>query len=162
MPNSGVGYAIYVSLVARQAPLILPEYQIKTDWDDQIALVQIDERGPTCKLGWLEYPRSEILNQGFENFLRFHYCGQMLEGTILATGVRPIPPAYRTGAQVPFRLRLADPLGHEIGVEGALYVQRKRRMPLCDGGLDYMSHWDPERHAHCSRRETFGYPSDRV
>ena len=53
MPNSGVGYAIYVRLVARQAPLILPEYQIKTDWDDQIALVQIDERGPTCKrVGW--------------------------------------------------------------------------------------------------------------
>lgn len=127
MPNSGVGYAIYVRLVARKAPLILPEYQIKTDWDDQIALVQIDEGGPTCKLGWLEYPRSEIVNQGFDNFLRFHYSGQMLEGTILATGARPIPPAYRTGAQVPFRLRFADPLGHEIGVEAALYVRRMKK-----------------------------------
>ena len=124
LPNAGVGYAICLRLVALQSPLILPHYQITTVWDDEISLLNFDERSPICKLGSLTYSRNEVLNQGVCNSLRFHYRGQVIEGTILAMGLRPIPAAYRTGARIPFQLTFADSLGHQIDVEAELYVER--------------------------------------
>ncbi|MGH9642686.1 MAG: hypothetical protein ACRD3Q_09685, partial [Terriglobales bacterium] len=104
LPNGGVGYAIYVRLVAMRRGLILPHYRITTEWDGQISLLLFDERGPICKLGWLSYSRNEVLNQHFDNSLRFHYRGEMIEGTILAMGLQSIPAAYRTGARIPLQL----------------------------------------------------------
>ena len=52
----------------------------------------------------------------------------MLEGTILATGLQPIPATYRTGMRVGVRLTFADSLGHEIDVEAKLYVNRTAKI----------------------------------
>ena len=90
----------------------------------EISLLNFDEGSPICRIGWLTYSRSELLNQGFDNSLRFHYRGQMIEGTILAMGLQPIPAAYRTGMRVPFQLKFADPLGRQIDVEAELYLER--------------------------------------
>jgi hypothetical protein len=116
-----------VRLVARKYPLILLHCRITTRWDDQIFLLNFDQSEPICRLGWLTYSRNEVLNQRFCNSLRFHYRGQVIEGTILGTGLRPIPEAYRTGMRVPFQLTLTDTLGHEIDVEAQLYVHRKAK-----------------------------------
>ena len=124
LPNAGVGYAICVRLVAMRSGLILSHYQIRTKWDDQISPLNFDERSPVCKLGWFTYSRDEVLNQHLDNSLQFHYRGQVIEGTILAMGLQPIPEMYRTGASVPFEINFADSLGHEIGVEAELYVDR--------------------------------------
>ena len=124
LPNAGVGYAICVRLVAMRAGLILSHYQIRTKWDDQISPLNFDERSPICNLGWFSYSRNEVLNQHLDNSLRFHYRGQLIEGTILAMGLRPIPATYRTGARIPFQLTFGDPLGHKIEVEAELHVDR--------------------------------------
>ncbi len=124
LPNAGVGYAICVRLVAMRSGLILSHYQIRTKFDDQISPLNFDERSPICTLGWFSYSRNEVLNQHFDNSLRFHYRGQLIEGTILAMGLRPIPATYRTGARIPFQLTFAEPLGHKIEVEAELYVNR--------------------------------------
>ncbi len=124
LPNAGVGYAIYLRLVARQSALVLPHYQVTTKWDDEISLLNVDEHSPICRLGWMTYSRSDLLNEGLDTPLRFNYRGQMIEGTILATGLQPLPAAYRTGILVGVRLTFADSLGHEIDVEAELYVNR--------------------------------------
>jgi len=127
LPSDGVGYAIFLRLVARKYPLIVSHCKIATSWDNQIVLLNFDQESPIFRLGWQTFSRNEVLNQRFGNSLRFHYRGQMIEGTILATGLRPIPEAYRTGMRVPFQLTLTDTLGHEIDVEAKLYVHRKAK-----------------------------------
>ena len=67
-------------------------------------LESFEEGSPICELGSLEYPRSQVLNDRIENSLRFHYRGQMIEGMILASGLKRIPEAYRTGAIAPFQI----------------------------------------------------------
>jgi hypothetical protein len=124
LPNAGVGYAIFLRLVALRSGLTVPHYRITTKWDNQISLLHFDECSPICKLGWFTYSRNELLNQHFDSSLRFRCRGQLIEGTILAMGLRPIPAAYRTGARVPFQLTFTDSLGHEIEVEAELWVDR--------------------------------------
>lgn len=164
LPNGGVGYAICVRLVAVQHELIVPHCQITTKWDAQIALLNFDERSPICNLGWLTYSRNEVLNQGFDNSLRFHYRGQVIEGTILAMGLQPIPATYRTGARVPFQLTFGDPLGHKIEVEAELYVDRiaKSDATVQRGSRLYEPINPPETGVvlaaeHCSRPEDRRY-----
>jgi hypothetical protein len=123
LANAGVGYAICIRLIARQPRLILPHYEITTEWDQQISILDFDERR-ICKLGSLTYSRDQVLNHELINSVRFHYSGQMIEGMILAMGLRPIPVAYRTGAKVPFKLAFGDSLGREINVEAELYYER--------------------------------------
>ena len=123
LANAGVGYAICIRLVARQPRLILPHYEITTEWDHQISVLNFDE-GRICNLGSLTYSRDQILNHDLINSLRFHYSGQMIEGTILAMGLRPIPIAYRTGAHISLQLTFGDSLGHEVNVEAELYYER--------------------------------------
>jgi hypothetical protein len=137
LPTGGVGYAIFLRLVARKCPLILSHCKIATSWDNQIVLMNFDQESLIFRLGWLTFSRNEVLNQGFGNSLRFHHRGQMIEGTILASGLQPIPEAYRTGMRVPFQLTLSDTLGHEIDVEAKLHVHRKakrKNAPLRVGG----------------------------
>ena len=71
LPNGGVGYAICLRLVARQAPLVIQHCQITSEWDNQISMSNFNDRSPICRLGWLTYSRKELLNQGFDNSLRF-------------------------------------------------------------------------------------------
>ena len=68
-------------LTARHYPLIMPHWQITTSWDDQTSLAHFDQRNPSCRLGWMTYSRSELLNQGFDEPLRSQYRGQTIEGT---------------------------------------------------------------------------------
>jgi len=130
--TGGVHYAVGVRLVARLR-VTLVDFRLTTEWDDQIVLHSFVGQTPLCRLGRLEYLRSEVLNQRIENSLRFHYRGQMVEGMILASGLKPIPEAHRTGAIVPFRLTFTDSLGHEIGVEAELFVDRtakRQKVPV--------------------------------
>ena len=124
LPNAGVLYAICVRLVARVSRLMLPHYRISTTWDDEISLLNVDARTSICNVARLTFWREQLLNDDIHNTLRFHYCGQMIEGTILAVGLKPIPAAYRAGGHIPFQLAFGDPLGHEIKVEAELYHER--------------------------------------
>ncbi len=98
----GVGYAIRVRLVAEQSGLILTSCDITTEWDDKIFMPGSDERTPVCKLGWLEYQPSDVLNQRIDDGLRFHHRGEMVEGTILAMGPKRFLTHIRTGCSRPW------------------------------------------------------------
>ena len=124
LPNVGVGYAIQTRMTSRQSRLIVSHYEIMTAWDNHIEPVIFDKDISTCKVGWFQYPRDDVLNFRLNNSMRFDYCGQAIEGTILAMGLQPIPPVYRTGARMPFRLVFTDSLGHLFDVESEFYVDR--------------------------------------
>jgi hypothetical protein len=166
LPGGGAGYAICLRLVALRHDLILPHYRIRTEWDSQISLLNFNECSPICKLGWFTYSRCDVLNQHFDNSLRFYYRGQLIEGTILAMGLQPIPAVYRTGARIPFRLAFGDPLGHEIEVEAELYADRMAKKknatvrseddlyeplhPRADwGGMNSWTHRPPQKRQIC-------------
>ena len=63
----------------------------------------------------------------------------MVEGMILATGIRPIPQAFGQGMLVPFELTFEDQFENEISVEAELSVERtakpKRAAVRCGTGL---------------------------
>jgi hypothetical protein len=124
--SGGVAYyAVWLRMVARRSRVILTDYEMTTDWDDQILLLNIDERKPFCKLGSLEFEGREVLNSRLENHLRFYDQGAMVEGWLLASGLRPIPPQYRYGQTLPCQLTFWDQFHHEIGVRAYLSVLRR-------------------------------------
>ena len=123
LPSGLAGYAIWLRFVARKSGLILPEQcEITTKFDDQIVLECFDLGGPDCRLGQCRHHKSEVLNDRFP--LLFHRRGQMVEGVILATGLKPIPKEYVQGMTVPFQLTVCDQFRNEISVEYKLSVDR--------------------------------------
>jgi len=126
LPSGLAGYAIWLRFVARKSGLILPEQcEITTKFDDQIVLECFDPGGPDCRLGQCRHQKSEVLNDRFP--LIFHRRGQMVEGVILATGLKPIPNNYLQGMTVPSRLTFWDQFGNESGMEAELYVDRSTK-----------------------------------
>jgi hypothetical protein len=83
-----------------------------------------DGGGPTCTLGQQEYRRCEVLNQKIERNLILRR-GQIVEGWILAGGVRPIPQQYLDGFTAPFQVRFFDQFGCEHRADGTLSVLRR-------------------------------------
>ena len=122
LPSGLAGYAIWLRLVARRSGLILSDCEITTKSDDQIVLECFDLGGPDCRLGQCRHHKSEVLNDRFP--LIFHRRGQMVEGVILATGLKPIPKEYVQGMTVPFQLTVWDQFRNEINVESKLSVDR--------------------------------------
>ena len=146
--SGGVAYyAIWLRMVARRSRVILTDYEMTTDWDDQILLLNIDERKPFCKLGSLEFEGREVLNSRLENHLRFYDQGEMVEGWLLASGLRPIPQQYRYGQTLPCQLTFWDQFHHEIGV-GPIFLcsgrGRNRKWPS-DPGLDYLTYAENQK-----------------
>jgi hypothetical protein len=122
LPSGRAGYAIWLRLVARRCGLILPEpCEITTKFDDQIVFECFDSGGPISRLGQCSYLQQEVLNDRFP--LRFHR-GHLIEGVILATGLKPIPKEYVQGMAMPFQLTVWDQFGNEITVESRLSVDR--------------------------------------
>jgi hypothetical protein len=124
LPGGGAAFAIWVRLVARRRVTIL-DCAMTTAWDDQIVLQGFfDDRTPLCRLGRLEYPRSEVLNQRVMNSLKFHGYDDTVEGVILFTGLKPMPEAFHHGMTVPFTLAFLDQNENGIPKDGELFVDR--------------------------------------
>jgi hypothetical protein len=93
-----------------------------TQWDRDIVPRSFDDRASLCKLGRLDYTQAEVLNQRIEDLLRFSHRGDIVEGLIMATGIWPIPQAFRQGMLVPFELAFEDQFENEISVAAELSV----------------------------------------
>jgi hypothetical protein len=117
--NGGIGYAPFVRLTAR-AGLTITDSDITTKWDDQIVMESF--RDLVCRLGTVEYRQSEVLNQRIERGLRLSR-GEIVEGYILATGLRRVPTEY--GAAAPFGIVLSDQFGDPFHATGMLSVLRQ-------------------------------------
>lgn len=136
--NGGVHYAVWLRLVARH-PCSLLDWRLTTRWDHDISLNSFDGRA-VCKLGELDYPQADVLNQRIEESLRFGHRGDMVEGVILATGIWPIPKAFCQGMLLPFELTIEDEFEHRTIVVGDLSVDRtarpKESAARCGTGLN--------------------------
>ena len=136
--DGSAAYAIWVQLVAR-TPITLLDCEITSPLDDQIVLASFFENGQFCKFGWMEFPQRQVLNSRLENGLSLRR-DQMVEGTILASGLRPIPAAYPHGAHLPCTLSFFDQYGNEIiSRQVAVCADRtwksRKVIAVPDGGL---------------------------
>src|SRR6266481_5751772 len=71
------------------------------------------------------FPNRKYCNDRFP--LKFHRCGHMIEGVILATGLEPIPKEYVQAMTVPVKLTFEDQFGNEISAEKELSVDRSTK-----------------------------------
>src|SRR5580698_3294769 len=110
--TGGIHYAVLVRLVVERSGEILTDWSLSTDYDDQIVPESFDDHDPVWKLGGREYSESEVLNLRIERNLVL-VRGRIIEGRLLATGLRPIPAHYGNFAAVPFRLSFWDQFGNE-------------------------------------------------
>jgi hypothetical protein len=126
-PNGAICYAVYLRMFANQSGLVYPDFDIETDWDDQIFLEGVDENKSGVSFGGQWYPLQEILNPRIENNQMLSR-GRIIFGWLLAKGLRPIPAEYGDFAIVPFNLTLRDQLSGDIiqSVPGQLSVSRCR------------------------------------
>ena len=123
-PRKGVSaaYAIAVQLVARQR-ITLMDCRITTDWDDEILLANPTESNQLYLFGGREFPKREVLNHRLEDPLPLGR-GQVVEGTILASGLRPIPDYYDHGSRLSCILAFIDSDENEISQKVPLYANR--------------------------------------
>ena len=124
--RGGIYYAALARITALRSGLTLVHCEISTSWDDQIVAETFDERNLIYKFGRQEYRAKEVLNQKIEHNL-FLRRGQIAEGWILASGLRPIPAEYGDHSTARFELRLCDQFETEYAAEGTLSVLRKLR-----------------------------------
>lgn len=122
--TGGIHYAALVRLVVERSGMILTDWGLSTDYDDQIVPESFDDRDRVWKLGGREFSPCEVLNSQIERNLVL-VRGRIIEGWLLATGVRPTPAHYSNFAAAPFRLILWDQFGNELGAQGTLSVFRK-------------------------------------
>jgi hypothetical protein len=128
LPDGRAGYVIGLRMVPRRRVTLLRYCQITTAWDDQIMLDGgLDNRGgrhPMYRLFQLLYPLNQVLNQRIENQLKFQGRGQMAEGFLLASGLKPFPGDYHHGMAAPIVLTLFDQNENEICQNADLFVDR--------------------------------------
>jgi hypothetical protein len=106
-PSGQAYYAVYLRACATQSGVRYPEFDIETAWDDQIVLASFDETKTYVEFGGQTYRLEEVLNPRIEDNKKFT-GGQIVFGSVLATGLRRIPPEHGDGAIVPFDLVLRD------------------------------------------------------
>jgi len=121
--TGGVHYAVLTRFIAERSGLIVTDWDLNTDHDDQIVPESFDDRHLIFKLGGQEYCRHEVLNPRIEKGLVLSR-GQA-EGWLLATGISKIPPQYCNFAAAPFRLTVWDQFGNDISTAGRLSVLRR-------------------------------------
>jgi|SRR5579863_3142920 len=122
--SGGVFYAVPVRLIALRQ-VILAHWGLSVHYDDQVVAERFDDRTKVCQLGGLEFRRIEVLNHRIEDGLRIPR-NQMVEGWLLATGLRRVPIEYGNLA-VPFEVIFWDQFGQEFRADGKLSVARTPR-----------------------------------
>jgi hypothetical protein len=133
LANGQVCYAMFLRLIARSA-VTLQDCQILTLWDDEVMLETFDRRKRVIDFGGHLYQQSDILNGRLEAGLRVG-CGRLLEGWILASGLRRIPAEYRDFFIVQCEVIVWDPNGREFRANAGLSALRMpRRFSLSTRG----------------------------
>ncbi|HXZ31134.1 MAG TPA: hypothetical protein VEH30_02530 [Terriglobales bacterium] len=152
-PGGQACYSVYLQICARQSALTYPEFDLEVPWDSGIVLATFEPRKKkgvgfksvvdfkaVIDFGGQQYWGEEILNPRIENAEAFP-PERIIYGCVLATGLRPIPAAYREHTLVPFHLILRDQFSGDImeRMQGNLAVARSREqkcsVPFVPEGL---------------------------
>jgi hypothetical protein len=127
LANGIAYYAIWVRLLSRSA-VTLQDCQICALWDDQIILASFDGQKQLVDFGGQLYQQKDILNRRLESGLRVG-CSQVVEGWILALGLRPIATDYRTFFTLCGELTFWDLLGREFQADINFSALRAPQQP---------------------------------
>jgi hypothetical protein len=106
-----VAYAIWIRLVALRPNVILEYSQLASGWDQDLFQISANEKGLYYLGRGFEFTRAEVLNHLIEERHCFHRRGDSVEGWLLATGLEPIPDAYRNNTSVPVDVSFTDQFG---------------------------------------------------
>ncbi len=121
----GVGYyALGVRMIAERDQVTLLDYEVTTDFDDQIELLDAGVRDHGGIFQRFHLEPEQVLNSRFESPLRFCRRGQVIEGWLVAAGSVMIPSEYDHGAIVRCQLNFWDQFEHKIGIDVDLSVDR--------------------------------------
>jgi hypothetical protein len=134
LANGRVYYAILVRLLSRSV-VTLQDCQITPRWDDQVILTPFDEQEQLIDFGGQLYRQSDVLNRRLEYGLRVG-SNQVVEGWILASGLRPIPADYRDFFVVPCELTFWDLSGREFSLDinlSVLCAPQRSKPPVSRG-----------------------------
>jgi hypothetical protein len=132
--SSGVtACAIYVDLVSLRSNLILQNSRIASEWDSELIVLCGDQRGMYRVGAAFDLAGEEVLNHRIENGLRFHHCGGIAKGWIVAACRKPIPDRYRSWMITKLGLTFTDQFGHDHSAQAEAILQRSAR--LRDTGL---------------------------
>jgi hypothetical protein len=110
-PIGVVAYAILVRLVALRAGVILEDFQLASGWDPDLLPLSADGKSLYCFHRGFDFTRTEVLNHLIEERHCFHHRGDSVEGWLLASGLKPIPDAYRNNTPVPVDVSFTDQFG---------------------------------------------------
>jgi hypothetical protein len=128
----GIKFAVQMRITALRSGLTCVDCDISTAWDDQI-VAESDECDRIYRLDRQEYRPHEVLNQKIENNLKLRR-GEIVEGWILAGGLRPVPAEYGDHSTVPFEVKLFDQFETEYSAIGTLTVLRNLRQQVTHVG----------------------------
>ena len=124
LPNGPVAYAIRVRLVALRANVVLEYSQLASGWDQDLFQISANEKGLYYLRRGFEFTRAEVLNHFIEERHCFHHRGDSVEGWLLATGLEPIPDAYRNNTSVPVDVSFTDQFGVDYVSQGYALMER--------------------------------------
>jgi hypothetical protein len=124
LPTGTVAYAIWVRLVALRPNVILEDSQIASAWDQDLFPLSVNEKGLYSLRGGFCFTQEEALNHRFEKPLCFHHRGDLVEGWLLATGLKPIPDAYRNNTSVPVDVSFTDQFGVDYVSQAYALMER--------------------------------------
>jgi hypothetical protein len=119
-------YAVYVRIKSWRTNLRIEEFEIAPAWQDDIVSC-VSEKNSYRFRGGLDFERKQVLNERIESSLGFRQRGQRVEGWLLATGLRPVPPEYGPRRRAPFELHFFDQQDNSYTCAGAAEVCRFRR-----------------------------------
>jgi hypothetical protein len=124
LPTGVTAYAILMRLVALRSNLILENFGIASEWDSESITLCGNARGLYRVGAAFEFTEDEALNHRFENGLHFHHRGDVAEGWLCASGLRPIPEKYPHRMTTELRITFTDQFGRDHSAQAKATLER--------------------------------------
>jgi hypothetical protein len=93
-------------------------------WELESIVLCGSERGLYRGGHAVDFTEDEVLNRRIENGLRFHRCGDVAEGSLVASGYTSIPGEYRDWKITTLNLTFTDQFGHDHSARADAALQK--------------------------------------
>jgi hypothetical protein len=127
LPSGAVAYAIWVWIVALRAGVILRAFRLASALDQELLALYANGKSLYYFHRGFDFSEEEVLNHRIEGSLCFHHRGDLVEGWLLATGLKPIPEAYPDRMSVGVDVIFTDQLGHDHIAQAYAFTERSAR-----------------------------------
>jgi hypothetical protein len=127
LPSGATAYAIWAHLIALSSNLRLENCKIVSEWDLESTVLCQNQKGLYRVGHAVNFTEEEVLNHRIENGLHFHHPGEVAEGWVVASGLRPIPDKYRNWMIRELCLTFTDQYGHDFSARAKATLHRSAR-----------------------------------